>query len=191
MAFAMRTFLFNTLCLICGCIFIIFEIQSTIFDKSSEFTQPSPARYTSNDIPYVPHQELSETSQNKNVNTWKVKGKIYVIPRIWVTMGLCWSSNAKVWGKENFPYKESAPLSAQLWMRLSSSIKVILHVVYSEPEPPEDLIEYKKKLEGYGVIVKIVPKASELKCVLESQLIRIVAYLLPEVSNKLISNIYQ
>ena len=190
MAFAMRTFLFNTLCLICGCIFIIFEIQSTIFDKSSEFTQPSPARYTSNEIPSVPHQELSETRHNDNVNTWKVRGKIYVIPRIWVTMGLCWSSNAKVWGKENFPYKESAPLSAQLWMRLSSSIKVILHVVYSEPEPPEDLIEYKKKLEGYGVIVKIVPKASELKCVLESQLIRIVAYLLPEVSNKLISNKY-
>ena len=188
MAFAMRTFLFNTLCLICGCIFIIFEIQSTIFDKSSEFTQPSPARYTSNDIPSVPHQELSETSHNDNVNTWRVKGKTYVIPRIWITMGLCWSSNAKVWGKENFPYKESAPLSAQLWMRLSSSIKVILHVVYSEPEPPEDLIEYKKKLEGYGVVVKIVPKASELKCVLESQLIRIVAYLLPEVSNEGISN---
>ena len=190
MAFAMRTFLFNTLCLICGCIFIIFEIQSTIFDKSSEFTQPSPARYTSNDIPSVPHQELSETSHNDNVNTWRVKGKTYVIPRIWITMGLCWSSNAKVWGKENFPYKESAPLSAQLWMRLSSSIKVILHVVYSEPEPPEDLIEYKKKLEGYGVVVKIVPKASELKCVLESQLIRIVAYLLPEVSNEGISNMY-
>ena len=190
MAFAMRTFLFNTLCLICGCIFIIFEIQSTIFDKSSEFTQPSPARYTSNDIPFVPHQEVSETSRNDNVNTWRVKGKTYVIPRIWITMGLCWSSNAKVWGKENFPYKESAPLSAQLWMRLSSSIKVILHVVYSEPEPPEDLIEYKQKLEGYGVIVKIVPKAPELKCVLESQLIRIVAYLLPEVRNKVISNMY-
>ena len=190
MAFAMRTFLFNTLCLICGCIFIIFEIQSTIFDKSSEFTQPSPARYTSNDIQFVPHQEVSETSRNDNVNTWRVKGKTYVIPRIWITMGLCWSSNAKVWGKENFPYKESAPLSAQLWMRLSSSIKVILHVVYSEPEPPEDLIEYKKKLEGYGVVVKIVPKASELKCVLESQLIRIVAYLLPEVSNEGISNMY-
>ena len=181
MALAMRTFLFNTLCLICGCIFIIFEIQSSIFDKSSEYTQPSPARYTSNQIQSVPHKALINASQNENVNTWRVAGKDYILPRIWITMGLCWSENTKVWGKENFPYKESAPLSAQLWMRLSSSIKVILHVVYSEPEPPEDLIKYKKKLEGYGAIVKLVPKASELKCVLEAQLIRIVAYLLPEV----------
>ena len=182
MAYAMRTFLFNTLCLICGCIFIIFEIQSTIFDKSSEYSQPPPARYTSNEILPVPQQALSDTIHNKNVNTWKVQGKTYVIPNIWITMGLCWSTNTKFWGKEKFPYKESAPLSAQLWMRLSSSIKVILHVVYSEPEPPEDLLEYKKKLEGFGVIVKLVPKASEIKCVLEAQLIRIVAYLLPEVS---------
>ena len=67
-------------------------------------------------------------------------------------------------------------------MRLSKSITVILHVVYSEPEPPEDLLEYKQKLEGFGAIVKLVPRATELKCVLEAQLIRIVAYLLPEVS---------
>ena len=45
-----------------------------------------------------------------------------------------------------------------------------------------DLLEYKKKLEGFGAIVKLVPRATELKCVLEAQLIRIVAYLLPEVS---------
>ena len=97
-------------------------------------------------------------------------------------MGLCWSTNTKFHGKQNFPYKEAAPLSAQLWMRLSSSIKVILHIVYSEPLPPDDLIEYKTKLEGFGAIVKLVPKASKIKCVLEAQLIRIVAYLLPEVS---------
>ena len=26
-------------------------------------------------------------------------------PRTWITMGLCWSANAQVHGKENFPYK--------------------------------------------------------------------------------------
>ena len=96
-------------------------------------------------------------------------------------MGLCWSGNAQVYGKEKFPYKGAAPLSAQLWMKLSPSIKVILHVVYSEPKPTEALLEYKKKLEGFGTIVELVPTASNLSCVLESQLIRLLAYLLPEV----------
>ena len=182
MAFNIRTFLFNTVCLLCGCVFIIFEIQSSFFDKSSKFNLPAPAPYTSNEIEVhqLPQYKFNENDKGVK-NYWLVGGKNIEIPRMWITMGLCWSSNTQYWGKEHFPYKESAPLSAQLWMRLSSSVKVILHVVYSEPEPPQDLIEYKKKLEGFGVIVKLVPKASQLKCVLEAQLIRIVAYLLPEV----------
>jgi hypothetical protein len=184
MANTIRPYLFNTVCLICGCVFIIFEIQSTIFDKKSEFSLPPPVPYTSNEIQAnnVILQQSFHENKTDRVNTWHVGGKEYKIPQIWITMGLCWSTNTKYHGKQNFPYKEAAPLSAQLWMRLSSSIKVILQVVYSEPNPPEDLIEYKKKLEGFGVVVKLVPKATEIKCVLEAQLIRIVAYLLPEVS---------
>ena len=72
-------------------------------------------------------------------------------------------------------------MSAQLWMRLSPSIKVVLYVVYSESEPSQQLIEYKEKLENLGTLVKLVPQASALTCVLESQLIRIMAYLLPTV----------
>ena len=37
----------------------------------------------------------------------------------WITMGLCWSGNAQVLGKNNFPYKESVPLSTQLWHKLT------------------------------------------------------------------------
>ena len=184
MAYSIRTFLFNTTCLLCGCVFIIFVSQSTRFDKSSEFSLPPPAPYISNEIETypLPHTEVSNEKENSKKNYWLLGKKSVEIPKIWITMGLCWSSNTKYWGKENFPYKEAAPLSAQLWMRLSKSITVILHVVYSEPEPPEDLLEYKKKVEGFGAIVKLVPRATELKCVLEAQLIRIVAYLLPEVS---------
>ena len=185
MANTIRTYLFNTVLLICGCVFIIFEIQSTIFDKTSEFSIPPPVPYTLNEIEVdtlLPHQALHENKID-NSATWHVGGKEYKIPQIWITMGLCWSTNTKFHGKQNFPYKEAAPLSAQLWMRLSPAIKVILQVVYSEPEPPDDLIEYKNKLESFGAIVKLVPNAPEIKCVLEAQLIRIVAYLLPEVSN--------
>lgn len=122
---------------------------------------------------------LNETKENKYF--WHVKGREYEIPRIWITMGLCWSGNAQVYGKENFPYKGAAPLSAQLWMKISPSIKVILHVVYSEAIPTAALLEYKKKLEDFGTIVELVPTSSKLSCVLESQLIRLLAYLLPEV----------
>ena len=189
MACNIRTFLFNTLCLLCGCVFIVFEIQSTIFDNKSEFSLPPPARYTSDEIRinHLPHQEALNDKEIDQNNYWIIRNKKYKLPQIWITMGLCWSNNTQYWGKEHFPYKESAPLSAQLWMRLTSSIKVILQVVYSEREPPDELLEYKKKLENFGVIVKLVPRASELKCVLEAQLIRIVAYLLPEVSNLITS----
>ena len=69
-------------------------------------------------------------------------------PRTWITMGLCWSANAQVHGKENFPYKDAAPLSAQLWMKLTPT-KVILQIVYSEEEISDELKEYKKELERY------------------------------------------
>ena len=182
MEFHIRTFLFNTMCFICRCVFIIFEIQSAIFQKSIARSMPPPAQYTSNEmeIHQTSYPILNENQLNKTKH-WDIRDKRYKVPQIWIAMGLCWSGNAQYYGKENFPYKEAAPLSAQLWMHLSSSIKVILLIVYSESEPSKVLTEYKKTLEKFGTIVKLVPRASKLTCVLESQLIRIMAYLLPEV----------
>jgi hypothetical protein len=48
-------------------------------------------------------------------------------------MGLCWSSNAQVHGKESYPYKYAAIGSTQLWKNLTSA-NVILQIIYSEPE---------------------------------------------------------
>ena len=67
-------------------------------------------------------------------------------------MGLCWSANAQVHGKEKFPYKDAAPLSSQLWMKITPA-KVILQIVYSEPEIPDELKEYKKEMERYAVFL--------------------------------------
>ena len=53
--------------------------------------------------------------------------------KIWVSMGLCWSSNAQVHNKENYPYKYAATGSTQLWKNLTSA-NVILQIIYSEPE---------------------------------------------------------
>ena len=46
-------------------------------------------------------------------------------PDIWVTMGLCWSNNTHYWGKDKFPYKEAAPMSSKLWMKLTGARWVI------------------------------------------------------------------
>ena len=42
------------------------------------------------------------------------------VPSItWITMGLCWSGNAQILGKNKFPYKEAVPLSIQLWNKFT------------------------------------------------------------------------
>ena len=101
----------------------------------------------------------------------------------YITMGLCWSENAQLHGKENFPYKQAAPLSAQLWMKFTPA-KVILQIVYSEPKISEDLKTYKEELESYGVLVYLVPTGPDIKCVLKSQMIRLFAYTLPFINDE-------
>ena len=61
---------------------------------------------------------------------------------LWVTMGLCWSSNTKYHDKKDFPYREAAPLSIQLWTRMAEA-RVIILIVYSEESVPPDLGKYK------------------------------------------------
>ena len=54
-------------------------------------------------------------------------------------------------------------------------------IVYSEDKVPADLAAYKERLEGLGVLVKLVPTGEGMKCVLKAQLIRLLAFELPEV----------
>ena len=80
-------------------------------------------------------------------------------------------------------FKEAAPLSAQLWMKFTPA-KVILQIVYSEPEISKELLNYKKELEKYGTLVYLAPTGSDMKCVLKSQMIRLVAYSLPFIQDQ-------
>ena len=80
-------------------------------------------------------------------------------------------------------FKEAAPLSAQLWMKFTPA-KVILQIVYSEPEISKELLDYKKELEKYGTLVYLAPTGSDMKCVLKSQMIRLVAYSLPFIQDE-------
>ena len=47
----------------------------------------------------------------------------------WITMGLCWSGNAQILGKNKFPYKEAVPLSIQLWNKFTPA-KVLLYNIH-------------------------------------------------------------
>ena len=57
--------------------------------------------------------------------------------------------------------------------------QVVLTVVYSKAEPDEEPVAYKEDLEGASALVKLVPRAQGVKCVLEAQVIRTLNY--PEV----------
>ena len=53
---------------------------------------------------------------------------------IWASMGLCWSYNTPLKGKEKYPYKEVAPLALLLWRYHLPSVRTIVRIVYTEPE---------------------------------------------------------
>ena len=120
--------------------------------------------------------------QNANFLILFFKNYSKLTGKVWITMSVCWSSNAKVHGKQNFPYKKAVLFSSQLWMKFTPA-KVILQVVYSENEISNELKNYKKELENLGVIVYLIKTGSGIKCVLKSQLIRILAYLLPFIKS--------
>ncbi len=160
--------LVQALTTVCLCVFGLYLVQIAVLDNLAD---PNPNRAAF----LQPRPEILK----EDVEV--AKGDDVTSGVIWITMGLCWSANTKYHGKEQFPYKHAAPLSSRLWMRLTGA-KVILQIVYSEDEPPDDLIEYKEGLEADGVIVRLVPNG-DLPCVLKSQLIRLLAFEMPFVGD--------
>jgi len=175
-----RTLGWKGLAIIVMCIFCIYKMDQIALDtdSSQSLSAPKPA-LSMLDIHSLVEKHYDDAVSNiKDVTFENSEG-----PRTWITMGLCWSANAQVHGKENFPYKDAAPLSAQLWMKLTPT-KVILQIVYSEEEISDELKEYKKELESYGAVVFLVPTGSDMKCVLKSQMIRLLAYALPFIRDE-------
>ena len=110
----------------------------------SFFSAPKPSLSLLDMHSLVENVEQHDVSSIKDITFENSEG-----PRTWITMGLCWSANAQVHGKEKFPYKDAAPLSSQLWMKITPA-KVIMQIVYSESEISDELKEYKKELERYA-----------------------------------------
>ena len=95
-------------------------------------------------------------------------------PDVWVSMGLCYSANAKIMGKSHYPYKEVTPLSLLLWRYYLPTVRTIVRVVYTEKNITDTMRAYSSVLERAGALVEWV-EAGAMDCVLKSQLIRLFA----------------
>ena len=87
----------------------------------------------------LPHSESENSPQNvlqivpQNLPQKVPQNVPHIVPQndtvpsiTWITMGLCWSGNAQILGKNKFPYKEAVPLSIQLWNKFTPA-KVLLY----------------------------------------------------------------
>ena len=99
---------------------------------------------------------------------------------VWISMGLCLSTNTNFLGKRNFPYKEAAILSSRLWktIKFEYNIRVILHIAYSitnATDINQQLNDFVSKLKQEGVITVILQTKSD-ECVVVAQTSRLFAY---------------
>ena len=109
-------------------------------------------------------------------------------------MALCWGNRIKLYHKSQFPYALAGQLSTKLWLQVVN-VSVIFHIVVCNESQVYDnytLNEYVQALEESGVVVKILNIQNDCdKCVLEAQLVRLLAYLSSgEVSRYIFFPIY-
>ena len=49
--------------------------------------------------------------------------------KVWVTMSLCLSKNAEVYGKKDFPYVLATELATRIWLNKTEDINVVVQLV--------------------------------------------------------------
>ena len=99
---------FYFLAVSCYILMVVQNSRTRILPQSGTVPQNVPQIVPQN-LPQIVPQNLPQiVPQNDTV------------PSItWITMGLCWSGNAQILGKNKFPYKEAVPLSIQLWNKFT------------------------------------------------------------------------
>ena len=109
----------KTFLILCVCVFCVYEIQDVALENMDKYHhQISPAPKPILSVMDI--HSLSDQGAHHDVS--HITDDIHQEQRaaqVWITMALCWSANAQVHGKENFPYKDAAPLSSQLWMNIT------------------------------------------------------------------------
>ena len=95
-------------------------------------------------------------------------------PKIWASMGLCYSHNTQVWsymmgemrpinvahiypnhniqllGKSRYPYRDVAPLTLLLWQYHVPEVNLLVRIVYTEPRLSSFMVVYGAMLEVSG-----------------------------------------
>ena len=106
---------FYFLAISCYILVVVQNNHTRILPQSDTFHENVPESIPQN-VPQILPQNLTQiVPQN------------YTVPSVtWITMGLCWSGNAQILGKNKFPYKEALPLSIQLWNKFTPA-KVLLY----------------------------------------------------------------
>ena len=99
------------------------------------------------------------------------------VPKIWVSMSLCWSEKSPLFGKSEYPYTYAAQLSSKLWRNVTDGeVNVLLTIVYNEDTFMDGLDDYVNTLEKEEGVIIVLEKTSSLGCVLQSQISRMFGF---------------
>ena len=127
-------------------------------------------------------KEQSHTNVSVISNVFNEKKK----PKIWVSIGLCFSETTTKHGKGKYPYLKTTLLSSMLWNFFfpdPNVTEIIIHLIHKEVNKTAEMESYEKKLDAIKVHYEWVP-ANGMDCVLKSQLIRMFAFGHPLVQPK-------
>ena len=107
--------------------------------------------------------------------------------KLWISMALCWGNKVEFLQKARFPYALAGQLSTKLWPQIVSNVSVIFHIVVCQNSENVKfdnytLKDYEQNLKNSGALVNIHKVKNCDQCVLNAQLIRLLAYLSPNVS---------
>ena len=113
--------------------------------------------------------DYGKTVDNMKLNTLVNKRQI------WISMGLCFSTNTKMYKKQNYPYAQVTPLAILLWYHFFPDIRIILYLVYDQFESNDRRYLYEEQLNQTNVEIRWVQE-DDIDCVTKSQLIRMWAF---------------
>ncbi len=127
---------------------------------------------------------VTPLSQRKSVSPLSEKSNVHSaiaalpevtrrVPKVWISMSVCWSSNVQIHNKENFPYTLAAELSVNLW-RTKTDHSVMVQVVHDvrggRSHEDGKFDAYLRRLQSSGaVVLKVLNSSKNMSCPLTSQ----------------------